>query len=251
MTHSTERFSSRAKYYNRHRPRYPSAILDMLESTCDLLQKSVVADMGSGTGILSQLFLGHGNPVMGVEPNDEMRAAGERYLGNYALFKSVKGKAEATTLGDGSIDFIVAGNAFHWFDRGPARDEFIRILKPHGWVALIWNERQLDTPFLADYEELLLTHGVDYREVDHRKIGMGELGPFFGGVVEQALFDNDQTLDFEGLKGRLLSTSYVPAEGEHACDAMLAALRSVFRSHARRGKIRIEYTTRVFYGHMK
>lgn len=251
MTHSVKRFSKRVKYYNRYRPRYPADILGMLKSKCSFTQKSVVADVGSGTGILSQLFLGHGNPVFGIEPNAEMRVAGERYLANYARFKSVEGTAEATTLNDGSIDVIVAGNAFHWFDRGPTRDEFIRILKPDGWVALIWNERRLDTPFLAQYEQLLLTYGVDYQQVDHRQISMDELGPFFGEGVEHAMFDNEQTLDFEGLKGRLLSTSYVPAEGELDCNAMLDALQSVFQSHARGGKVRVEYVTRVFYGRMK
>ena len=162
-TDPTRRFSSRVDNYIKYRPGYPSAVIDTLASECGLTEQLIVADVGSGTGILSELFLKHGNPVFGVEPNREMREAGERRLKQYPNFTSVNGTAEATTLPDRSMDFITAGQAFHWFDRIQTRKEFTRILKGGGWVALIWNDRHIDTsPFLCAYEDLLRQYGIDY-----------------------------------------------------------------------------------------
>jgi len=210
-----------------------------------------VADIGSGTGILSEVFLKHGNEVIGVEPNAEMRAAGERILANYPKFTSIAGSAEETSLADSSVDFVTAAQAFHWFDRDRARAEFARILKLDGWVILLWNERRTgSTAFLRDYEELLLTYGTDYQEVRHENV-YENIAAFFapGGFQEQS-FENLQIFDYEGLKGRLLSSSYVPAEGQPGCAEMLNALRNVFDAHQQDGRVIVEYDTRIYYGQM-
>ena len=149
MTDPTQRFTSRVEHYVRYRPSYPRDLLDLLETRCGLSSASVVADVGSGTGILSELFLENGNRVIGIEPNKEMREAAERRLRRHPRFTSVAGTAEATTLDDASADFVAAGQAFHWFDPERARTEFSRILKPGGWVVLAWNLRRKEaTPFL-------------------------------------------------------------------------------------------------------
>ena len=162
MINPTLRFTGRVENYVKYRPGYPAGIIETFVKECGLTAGSVVADIGSGTGILSEVFLKNGNRVFGVEPNHEMREAGSRLLGKYAGFMSVDGAAEATTLEDCSVDFVTAGQAFHWFDRQRARKEFVRILKPNGWVTLIWNERLTDTsPFLRAYEDLLRRYGID------------------------------------------------------------------------------------------
>ena len=156
FTDSKQRFSNRVADYIRYRPGYPSAVRDVLRSECGLKSGHVIADIGSGTGFLSELFLKNGNRVFGVEPNEAMRQAGEEYLASYDGFASVEGSAESTTLDDASVDFVTTGQAFHWFDQTAARSEFTRILKPSGWVVVIWNERLTDTTaFLRDYETLL------------------------------------------------------------------------------------------------
>jgi ubiquinone/menaquinone biosynthesis C-methylase UbiE len=132
MIDSTKRFSSRVENYIKYRPGYPPAMLDLLKEKCGLTGGSMVADIGSGTGILTELFLRNGNQVIGVEPNREMREAAERLLGKDPKFTSVSGTAESTTLKDQSVDFIAASQAFHWFDREQARREFLRVLKPGG-----------------------------------------------------------------------------------------------------------------------
>ena len=248
-----QRFSNRVDDYVRYRPGYPTAILDVLREECDLAPESVVVDVGSGTGLLAQMFLDNGNLVYGVEPNAAMRDAGEQFLEKYPHFCSVAGSAEATTLPDATADFIVAGQAFHWFEQKAARTEFQRVLKPKGWVAVIWNERIKDaTPFQREYEKLLQTYGTDYEKVaatyprDERMVG------FFGsGAFGTKSFANEQVFDFEGLRGRLLSSSYAPAKGHPKHEPMLAALKQLFEAHQEGGRIRFDYVTHLYYGQLE
>src|SRR5271168_3293463 len=170
VQNATQRFSSRVDNYVRYRPGYPREVLNLLKKDCDLATESVIADIASGTGIFTQVLLENGNRVFGVEPNAEMRRAGEAFLRSYPRFTSVAGTAEATTLPDHSLEIVAAAQAAHWFDREKARREFIRILKPGGWCVLLWNERLTDlTKFLRDYEQLLLDYGTDYEEVRHER----------------------------------------------------------------------------------
>ncbi len=214
MTDSTQRFSNRVEAYIRSRPGYPAALLERLREACGLTPDAVIADVGSGTGILSEIFLANGNPLFGVEPNEAMRAAAERLLAGYPRFTSVAATAEATTLPSGSVDFVTAGQAFHWFDRERARAEFVRILRPGGWVVLVWNDRRMgSTPFLEGYEQLLQRFGTDYEQVTHTNVSEEALARWFGPGWAVATFPSHQDFEWEGLKGRLLSSSYTPAPG--------------------------------------
>jgi SAM-dependent methyltransferase len=251
-TDSKQRFSNRVDDYVRYRPGYPAAILEVLRSDCALTPQSAIADIGSGTGLLAQLFLANGNRVFGVEPNADMRRAGEEFLREFTEFRSVPGSAEETTLPGASVDFVVAGQAFHWFNPQLARREFARILRQDGWVAVISNERKKDgTPFLRDYEILLRDFGTDYGEVD-KKYPQGEkMEQFFGaGNFREANFPNEQVFDFAGLRGRLLSSSFTPVQGHPRHEPMLERLRQIFDAHARGGQVRFDYIARLFYGHL-
>ena len=244
-----ERFSSRVEDYVRYRPGYPDAAVDLLERECGLTADSVVADVGSGTGILTRLLLDRGCRVYGVEPNREMREAGEAFLAAYPRFTSVDGSAEETTLGDASVDLVTAGQAFHWFDKPRARAELARILRPGGAIALIWNIRRTDaTPFMSAFEALLVEHGTDYESVSHKGVEPGEMDDFFGvGSYRLEIVPNRQVVDYDGLEGRLLSASYVPGRGQPGYEPMLAALRRLFDEHERDGRVTLEYDTKVYY----
>jgi len=245
----TQRFSSRVDNYVRYRPGYPAEILNLLRAECGLTPHTLVADVASGTGIWTRILLENGNPVIGVEPNNEMRKAAERELAGYATFKSVTGTAEATALGEHSVDMVTAAQAAHWFDRERARHEFQRILKPRGWIVLIWNERQTDsTPFLREYEQLLLTYGTDYGTVRHERT-TDEIGGFFGPIAyREHVFASKQEFDYAGLEGRLLSSSYTPQEGSANYPPMLRDLRQIFDAHQQHGQVAFEYNTRVYCG---
>ena len=246
----TTRFSNRVENYVRYRPGYPPEIVDLLRVECGLTQASAIADIGSGTGKLSELFLKTGCLVFGVEPNREMREAGER--SNLPNFTSIDGTAEATTLPDRGVDFITAGQAFHWFDPAKCRAEFLRILKPGGWLVIIWNDRRNDTtPFLADYERLLAEFGTDYSDACHRRSDKPEvIRAFFGKEPRFKNFYNTQQFDFDGIKGRLLSSSYAPEAGQPKHEEMLAELKRIFDKRQENGRVAFEYDTHVYYGHL-
>lgn len=249
---SKQRFSDRVENYIRYRPGYPSAIVDLLRDKCGLASESVVVDVGSGTGLLTQLFLENGNVVYGVEPNAAMRDAGEQFLEKYHHFSSVAGSAEATTLPDDTADFILAGQAFHWFDTKGARSEFERILKPKGWVTVIWNERRTDSSdFLREYELFLRTYGTDYSKVSETYPRERQMTEFFGASgFHHSAFVNEQIFDFEGLRGRLLSSSYSPPPEHPQHQPMLATLQKLFDAHAQNGVVRLEYQAHVYYGQL-
>lgn len=244
-----QRFSDRVENYIRYRPGYPQEIIAMLERDTGLSSRSIIADIGSGTGISAELFLHSGGEVHAVEPNREMREAAERLLGGYPRFRSVNGSARATTLPDQCATLIVAAQAFHWFHTPETRAEFTRILKPGGHVVLLWNERKLDaTPFLRGYEELLLRFATDYTKVRHENIDAESLRRFFRGPFVTHTFANEQRFDFESLKGRLLSCSYAPTAGQPGHEAMIDELRHLFDSYQESGIVRFEYDTRVHVG---
>jgi SAM-dependent methyltransferase len=248
----TERFSSRVESYARYRPSYPQAAIELLGARCGLTVSAVVADIGSGTGILTEQLLATGAKVFAVEPNDGMRAAAEAHLAGQARFVSVKGSAEATTLALASVDLYVAGQAFHWFDTARSRLEALRIVRPDGFAALLWNERPVDTDaFLADLERVLLEYAAEYAQITASRANEASMRAFFGGTMELATFPNQQRLDFEGLEGRLMSSSYAPEPAHPLHEPMIAALRRVFDRHQRNGEIVYPYRTLVYFAQLE
>ena len=223
----------------------------MLEAECSLTPESVIADLGSGTGILSELFLKHGNRVFGVEPNREMRVAGDKLLAECPKFSSIDATAESTTLVHDSVDFVTAGQAFHWFDRERARAEFERILKPQGWVVLIWNGFRVEaSPLNNAYQELVLQYGTDYQEVRREIIGC-EVESFYEPEACQcATFNFRQPFDFDGLKGRLLSSSYAPEPDHPNYESMLRGVQEIFERNQKDGQVDFHYETELYYGQL-
>jgi SAM-dependent methyltransferase len=246
------RFSNRVADYLRYRPHYPEGVLDFLRSQSHLGPAHTIADIGSGTGFLSELFLKNGNPVFGVEPNPEMREAGEQYLADYPRFTSIDGSAEATTLPASSVDFVTVGQAFHWFKPQPTRSEFARILRSDGRVAIVWNDRTLSTTgFAVSYEDLLVRFGTDYSRVRDSYPQTKDIRAFFGH--EKFLtheLPNFQHFDLESLRGRLRSSSYVPTEGNPNFVPMMAALDDLFAAHQQDGRVLMEFSTWVHAGQL-
>jgi SAM-dependent methyltransferase len=247
----TSRFSDRVENYLLYRPGYPPEALRTLKAECGLTPIHIVADTASGTGIWTRTLLDNGNPVFGVEPNAEMREAGERLLAGFPKFTSVAGTAEATTLADQSVDFVTAAQAAHWFDRERSKREFARILKPGGWLALLWNERLTNTtPFLRDYEQLLLTYGTDYQDIRHEHT-TSTVNEFFDPApFQERTFDMRQEFDYAGVEGRLLSSSYAPGPDHPQNEPMLRELRRIFDAHSVSGRASFEYKTRLYFGRL-
>ena len=247
MVDPKKRFSSRVENYIKYRPSYPVEILDFLKKKKILAKDTSIADIGSGTGILTKIFLDNGNHVYGVEPNNDMRKAAENLLRDYKNFSSVKGSAEATGLEENSINLIIAGQAFHWFDVEKAKKEFKRILKPNGHVVLIWNNRgKAGAEFNLSYENFMLKYGTDYKSVRKNE---GNVDRFF--IYQKEKFDNFQDLDFNSFKGRVLSASYIPLPDNPIFPKMLVELEDLFNKHQKNGIVRIEYDTEVYTGKLE
>ena len=246
------RFSDRAEEYVKYRPHYSHDVVHALQKACNLQPQHLIADIGCGTGMLAEIFLGNGNSVIGVEPNREMRLAGEKYLSARPNFSMIEGSAEATTLPSASVDFAMAGQAFHWFRPAETRAEFARILKPGGWAVLIWHDRNIDaTPFLRAYEDFVRKYSTDYENVTHKYLATYDALEQFFAPNEMRLGQqhNQQRLDFDGLRGRLLSSSYIPKAGERH-EAMMGELPRFFAAHAVDGHVVLEYDTKIYYGHL-
>lgn len=249
MTNSTERFSNRVDNYVKYRPGYPPEVLRLFKDEMNLQTSSVVADIGSGTGISAKIFLENGNAVLGVEPNAAMRTASQKFLEDFPNFKAVEGTSENTTLENASVDFVIAAQAFHWFKPAETRAEFKRILKPGGYVVLIWNERHLDsTEFMREYEDFLNKFATDYNVVRHENVSKQIIGDFFQTQFRQATYHTLQTFDYAGLEGRLLSSSYTPTAENPLYEPMLKELKRLFTKHEKGGKISILYDTNIYYG---
>jgi SAM-dependent methyltransferase len=209
----TTRFSDRVNNYAKFRPSYPEEVIGFLQQTIGLQKEWTIADIGSGTGIFSELLLSNGYKVWGVEPNKEMREEAEKNLAGFKKFTSINGKAEQTFLTGNSIDLITVAQAFHWMDRDAAKEEFRRILNPKGFIVLLWNIRLTHTPFLKALEELKIKFGTDYKA--GRMTKEKDIAAFFHPEpLTQKDFYQVQILDYEALKGQLLSSSYIPLAGE-------------------------------------
>jgi SAM-dependent methyltransferase len=246
------RFSDRAETYARYRPHYSHDVVHALRETCGLRSDHLIADVGCGPGLLAEIFLDNGNRVIGVEPNLAMRQAGEKYLSGYPNFSMVDGSAEFTTLPPASADFVVAGQAFHWFKPPETRIEFARILKPGGWTVLVWHDRDAEsTPFLRAYEAFVRRYSTDYEQVTHKYLASYDAIQRFFAPNEAKLIlqHNRQELDLDGLQGRLLSSSYIPKSGEKH-EALMREVPELFSRHASNDRVALEYDTKIYCGHL-
>ncbi len=249
VTDPTRRFTDRAQAYARHRPAYPPGVLDVLSQDAGVAAGGTIADVGSGTGILTAMLLDAGYRVFAIEPNAAMRAPAEAALGRRHGFVSIDGRAEATGLDARSVDAVIAAQAFHWFDPPRARAEFERILRPGGAIVLVWNERNHDaSPVMHGYQEIVRRFSIDpigLKPHDDR----GVIAAFYGpsGFKERVLSYAD-VLDREALLGRASSASYLPGADHPDRAAMMSELSALFDRCQERGTVRFEFETHVYWG---
>jgi len=247
MADNTKRFSDRVEDYIKYRPDYPDSIVSVLEEALKLKGTETIADIGSGTGISSLPFLRRQYMVNAVEPNKEMREAAEQMLSSFPNFTSIDGSAERTNLADNSTDVIFCGQAFHWFDKEKSKIEFRRILKEKGHIVLVWNERSTKSRFQQEYEQILFDNIDEYKFVNHRNISEDTIEAFFSPkTMNKITLANGQTLDFDGLAGRLRSSSYCPKSGE-GYDKLMIAMKDIFDKYQRNNTIVFEYETKVYW----
>lgn len=252
MEGSKTRFSDRVENYVRYRPAYPQALIHNLIESCALNQSSMIADIGSGTGIFSRELLDKQLSVLAVEPNLEMRKAAESILASYSQFTSVAGTGEETSLDDSSVDLITVAQAFHWFDWPKAINEFRRILKPRGQLALVWNRRDLKDAFQHAYEAMLRKLAPEYNLVNHMNIEGEKIAAIFDVRNFQHLsFSFTQFFDCAAFLGRMQSSSYSPAKGTEALSKLNEAAMNLFEEYALDGELAFKYSSHLYLGQLK
>ncbi len=239
MKDPKERFSETADAYEKYRPTYPQALVDWVLRTAGVLPPAWIGDLGCGTGISTRLFAERGFRVVGIDPNEEMLRLARKHGG---LF--LRAEASATALREGSLDLVVSGQAFHWFDLATVMPELRRALKPRGTVAAFWN-RRASTPFLDEYERLLRTHSTEYGGIPgpRETIPRIQASPWVADLRE-AEFENAQEFDLAGVIGRARSSSYV-IHGVRDLPAFERALAEAFDRHQRGGKVTFAYRSVV------
>ena len=243
-----ERFSNRVAEYVRFRPGYPEELYAYLESDLGLKPNWIVADIGAGTGISAGPFLDHGNTVFAVEPNEGMRRALEEAIGSYPGLVVLPGQANATGIKSGEIDLLICAQSFHWFATPETASEFVRIVKPGGFICVVWNERTLDADeFHEELERLICRYGSDYESVRHDRFGKHDVESVFEREFEEKIFPNSQSFDFNGLEGRLLSASYMPAAGTEEAESLSKNLKRLFTKYNQDGRITVLYDTVLYF----
>lgn len=247
---STERsthraFDGLASGYDRHRPTYPTRIIDALFE--GLRPDCCVADVGCGTGISTRLVAPRAGSVVAVDPGEDMLANAARRCDGVANIRFLKAPAEATGLPDRSVDLVLAAQAFHWFDPDRALAEFHRILRPGGRCALLWNLRVPDGGFTDDYNRIVVSAEV---RIDPSVLAGRtslalplERSSLFRDV-RTVVEPSPQSLDEEGAVGRATSASYFPRD-EPERGERLRALRAAVRAHAVDGVVTLRQEARL------
>jgi SAM-dependent methyltransferase len=249
----TERFTGRVEAYRRFRSRFPREIIALLNDHCELMPACVIADLGAGTGMFSELFLENGNSVFAVEPNAEMRAACNELRSSYPRLTCVDATAEATGLPDRSVDFVTAARAFHWFDQGKCHPELLRILRPNGWVVIAsLGPRHGPEPVTREYEALLREYGLDF---DGRYSWChieDSARRFLSGCdMHKAQFVGVDNLDFEGVLGHSLSISVTPQRGDPRFSTFQQAIRDYFERHQFQGTLALPTNCELYFGQLR
>jgi ubiquinone/menaquinone biosynthesis C-methylase UbiE len=241
-------YDNRVEYYLKYRPGYPDQYVSDLIKLKILQKSDVIVDMGCGTGLLAEIFLRNRNKVIGIEPNLEMRQAAENYLKKYLpiSFKCLNGKAESSTLDPISVNHIVCGESFHWFETHSAIKEFQRILIPNGYLMIFSNWEYKNTDFAKQFNLIIQKHQFESNVKPPPKIEWNQI--FHNGKYEKIQYPMRKEMNFEQILGYALSLSRTPLPGDKAYEFFKNELKNAFNRFEKNTKILFEFKTKLKFG---
>ncbi len=248
MMDSRKKFSGKAEVYQESRPRYPQALYQYFRKHFLMGEGAAVADIGSGTGILTKELLKMGCVVYGVEPNDDMRRTAEKQLASYDGYTSIAAAAEHTTLPDHSMDFVIAAQAFHWFNVAQFHKECYRILKPNAMVALVWNFRDETADIMLENKKICEKYCKDFHGFSggiHNRLE--KVDCFFDGDYQTICFQNPVYYTKEQFIKRNLSSSFSIGSGEDNFDDYCCELANLFDVFSQKETVCILYQTVCYF----
>lgn len=250
MSINRNQFTGKAELYSKYRPDYPEQLIIDLIDEQSLNEKSVIADIGSGTGILTKKLLDSHLQVKAVEPNREMREIAENLLNDYEHFTSVNGTAENTTLASNSINLITVAQAFHWFDHKKFKNECKRILKFDGKVCIVFNMRSTDTTIIQEIIELYRSCCPNFKGFSNGISDTAFEEFFAGNGYKVNSYTNPLFYHRADFVGRHLSASYAPKKGEKTFELLVHGLNNLFDKYSEEGQIMIPNVTKSYCGYI-
>jgi SAM-dependent methyltransferase len=243
MEPNVTRFDGRVADYDRYRERYDAnVVLPLLRTWCGLTSQWRVADVGAGTGMLADVFLGNGNSVIAIEPNEEMRTMCAQLHPDAPLLEILNGTAENTSLPDASVDAVVVGRALHWFDLHRTMEEFRRVLRPDGWVIVVALGRtEKGREENGEFERVLREASSTHADTHAAYKVYGQLPGFFdGGEFHHKVILGKMPFDWESLRGMTLSLSHSPRVTSPEFPEFERRLREFFDRYSREGVVTLE-----------
>lgn len=244
---NTAKFDGKGDIYAKARPKYAVEVFDYIKNTLQIPERSVFADIGSGTGIFSEQLLDNGYRVFAVEPNTDMRKKAEEKLSLYQDFVSLNGTDSNTAIPNQSVDCITTAQAFHWFDAEAFKKECRRILKPYGKVIIIYNTRDRSAECNVALSDLHRKYCPDFRGFSKGMNGE-KCRAFFDNKCDVFRADNSQTYDRQGYIDRILSSSYSLCESDDRFAEYIAEANRLFDAFSNNGALTVPMHTVAYIG---
>ena len=208
-----------------------------MKTNYHITKKTKIAEIGSGTGILTKQMIEFGCDTFAVEPNIEMRKIADRKLNQFNNYNSIAATAENTTLNSNSIVLIIVAQAFHWFNKEQFMNECHRIQKKMN-IVLVWNTKNPEQPYIKDLEIVNKRYCKDFKGFSGG-ICEEEIRYFFNNKLSIYNFINDCELDYNGFQNAILTASYAPNENNENYKDYISEIQNIFIKHSTKNKIKI------------
>ena len=237
------KFNKMQNDYSKYRPNYSNEAIEYILNLQNVDNEFKVADIGAGTGKLSLPFVKRGLKLYGIEPNKDMYEKLLENMKEYSDFFGILGYSEKTYLDNKSIDLIVVGQAFHWFNIDEFKIECKRVLKDDSYIAILYNNGDYSKEVINKIHELSRRYCPEYKGSSGGLYNNEDIFNNFFKEYNKIIFKNDYKLTLDQFIGLNFSASYAPKENEENHDIYLSKLEEVFNTYQEDGYLTMPNNT--------